>query len=257
MNTLWIVLVVVVVIGGYLWIRNSKSPLADSLRAMFKGKEKEAADMVDSVQNRVNSGLLKQEELVRLARTGLYKVKIILAEREQAVTTWQQKLDQARADKDLARGKENRDAFAAACRDYDHAVVMLTTATAARDQVKALVAGMEDQVDDQHDQQDVMEQEGAELAAAAVVDDTNAKVNEAKAGLTKADGGKNDFAKAHEIADKLHARASAATSAAGGLTQREREATALAALRADVKKTNVDDEWNRVGDRLASEKPEK
>jgi len=258
MNTISIVLGLAVLIGLALfvlvtWVRNSSSPLADSLRAMFKSKEKDAAEAVDSVQNRVNSGLLKKDELVSMARGGLYKVKIILAERELAVTKWQKELDQARDDKDLAYKHDDHAAFNAACRNYDHAVLMLTTATTTRDQIKALVAKMEDQVDAQHDEKDAMEQEGAELAATAVVDDTNVKVNEAEAGLTKADGGKSDFTKAHELADKLHARSSAASDSAGGMTEREREANALKALHTQVAKTNVDEEWNRVGERLASE----
>ena len=87
-----------------------------------------------------------------------------------------------------------------------------------------------------------------------MVDDVTAKVNEAKAGLTKADGGKSDMVKAQELASKLHARSTAAVGAAGGLTQREREVNALQALHANVAKTNVDDEWNRVGDKIASPK---
>jgi hypothetical protein len=255
MNTFWFLLVAIafLVLIFVIWVRNSASPFADSLRAMFKSKEKEAADAVDSVQNRVNSGLLKKDDLISLARTGLYNVKIILAEREQAVSKWQKELDLARSDKDLAHQHDNREAFAAACRNYDHAVTMLTSATTARDQINTLISQMETQVDAQRDEKDAMEEEGAQLAAAAVIDDTNAKVNEAQAGLTKADGGRSDFAKAHQLADKLHARSSAASGAAGGLTQHEREVNALKALRTTVNKTNVDDEWNRVGERLAGE----
>jgi hypothetical protein len=254
MTTLLIVIVVVAVICGIYWVATSSNPLANSLRAMVNSKTKEAADSVDSVQNRVNSALLKQNDLVALARGGTYQVKITLEERQQAVDEWQRKLDQADKDKVLARKSGNRDAFAAACHNYDQAVTNLTSATAARDQIKGLVAQMENQVDAQYDERDEMEERGAQVAAQAVVDDVTAKVNEAKAGLTKADGGKSDMVKAQELASKLHARSTAAVGAAGGLTQREREVNALQALHANVAKTNVDDEWNRVGDKIASPK---
>ena len=254
MVTIILFLVVLVAIA-LIWVFSSKSPLASALRGRISGKEQEAADWVDSVQSRLDTALLKHKQLIDMARSGLYKVKITLAERNQEVDHWQKEADQAAQDKVLARNANNRDAFAAACANYDHAIAMLGPATAARDQIATLVTQMEQQVDVEHNNQDAMEIEAATTAASAVVDETAAKIGEAKAGLSKDDGGTSDMEKARQIAAKLHGRAMAASGVADGMTEHERQVNALKALHADAAKTNVDDEWKAVGDKISGSKP--
>lgn len=205
-----------------LYVLISPDPFASALRAQIPFLQRKGANAVDSVDARVEAAKQAQEGTVRFGRKSLYDIQVELASSKINLDRAKIAINDDNQALALAKKNNDRDAFNTLVQHLNNDTAYYNGLVENHEAIVEQLKSLEVTVDDQEQKEKMIDMQGSLMISKARVADVVEQVNKAQAGLT--DNGADAHMKAaQKILDRKTSGAMAATVAAGGLTQGERD----------------------------------